>query len=258
MEVFSMSKWTSETIGKSIKEFMGQHEITYMPTSLELKENNSGLSRAISLTGGFGYWADKLNLPRKKKVVKWTDELIKVEILKCMDALTIKRMPTAGELKELGRVDLHCVISKYKKYSGWASELGIELSKCETRLGNEYENIVYEKLKNIGYKVERMTTKYAYDLLVEGTVKIDVKVANLYKSRDGVEWWTFHLSKTCPTCDIYICVALIDGKTEKTLVIPSHHVKMKSVNVGKISRYDKYESSYEYIDSYSNFFGSIV
>jgi hypothetical protein len=79
--------------------------------------------------------------------MKWTDELIKEHLLDSIKALSLDRMPTANELKTLGRNDLHCKISRTKKYSGWADELGLSLSKCETRLGNLYEGLVAEDLE---------------------------------------------------------------------------------------------------------------
>lgn len=190
--------------------------------------------------------------------MKWTDELIKEHLLESIKILGLTRMPTANELKRIGRNDLHCKVSRTKKYSGWADELNLKLSRCETRIGNEYEVIVGEHLESLGFKVEQMSTKHPYDLYVDGHVKIDVKVANKYRSVSGSEWWTFNLEKEYPSCDIYICVCLSDIKSEeKTLVIPSHYVKMKSLNIGKVSKYDTYIESYNYIDDYSIFFRSI-
>jgi hypothetical protein len=189
--------------------------------------------------------------------MKWTDELVREEILKSKDRLALDRMPTANELKAIGRNDLHCKISRTKKYSGWADDLGLELSRCETRLGNNYELTVAKELESMGFKIEQMTTKHPYDILVDGYVKVDVKASNLFKHTNGQEWWTFHLAKENPTCDIYICVALVEGNKVKTFVIPSHLVKMKSINVGKSSKYNRFEDAYNYIDEYSIFFRSI-
>jgi hypothetical protein len=169
-------------------------------------------------------------------------------------------MPTGEELKRIGRNVLHCKISRTKKYSGWANELGLNLKRSETNTGQYWENKIADKLSELPFvrKIEVTSTKHPYDLLINNTVKIDVKVANPYLLRGISRVHTFALNKVKPTCDIYVCVALNEsGEYEKILVIPSHHVQMKMINIGRDSKYDKYNLKWEYINLYSEFFNSI-
>jgi hypothetical protein len=186
--------------------------------------------------------------------MKWTDELIKSELEKCISVLQIKRMPTADELRQIGRNDLHCKISRTKKYSGWANELGLDLKHCETRTGNKYELIVKGKIERISnhLRVEKMSTKHPYDLLVNGCVKVDVKVGKAHHHFEA-RAHTFALNKKYATCDIYICVALDElEKTESVFIIPAAHVPLVTLNIGKVSKYNKYKDNWNFIFNFVN------
>jgi hypothetical protein len=190
--------------------------------------------------------------------MKWTDELIKSELLKSIDVLGLQRMPTGEELKSIGQNGLHCKISRSKKYSGWANELGLSLKSSTTETGKEYEAIIEQKIKDMGFEVERMTTKHPYDLLVFGGVKVDVKVANPYLLR-GSRVHTFALNKENPTCDIYILAALDDaGALERLFVIPAHLVQMKMINMGLKSKYNRFIDAWDYLDEFSIFYKQIT
>lgn len=192
--------------------------------------------------------------------MKWTDEKIKEELLKSIKILGIDRMPTGNELKSIGRNDLHCKISRTKKYSGWAEELGLKLkTDNETRDGEKHEKFIYNKLTKMGYKVERMSHKHPYDLLVNDAIKIDVKSAKPYLSRgSGSRVHTFSLNKDKPTCDIYILVAL-DEKSdyERIFVIPSYFIPMKMINLGTNSKYNRFINAWDYIKKFDDFYKSI-
>lgn len=184
----------------------------------------------------------------------WTEQKVRDEILRCKDALMIDRMPTADELKSLGRNDLHIKISRTKKYSGWAEELGLMLKACDTRTGHKYERIIKEKLEALGYTVESMTTRHPYDLFVNECLKVDVKASKahfLFGSRAH----TFGISKENPTCDIYICVAINEqDEIEKILVVPSHFLRMKTLNLCTKSKWNDFLERWDYIKMYTDFY----
>lgn len=251
-------KWNEETIANEIKKAMEKLKIDRMPTSMELRDSGmSGLSRAISLSGGFYYWKDRMKIERKETFRLWNDERIKNELIKSIGILILDRMPTAEELKSIGRTDLHNAVSKTKKYSGWAKELELTRKRSETTIGQEWERKMADFLRKYEYEVELMTTKHPYDLLVDGVVKVDVKVANPYLLR-GSRVHTFGLGKKNPSCDIYILIALDEqGGRERTLVIPSHHVKQTMVNIGKNSKYNVYKDNWNVLYEYSKFFNDI-
>lgn len=187
----------------------------------------------------------------------WTEEKVKLEIFKAMDVLMIDRMPTSLELKTLGRNDLHLKICRTKKYSGWASYLDLERKKSETVDGQENEQYISDYLTNKGFSVQRMSTKHPYDLVINDTVKVDVKTGRPYLLR-GSRVHTFGISKKEPTCDIYICLAFDEKeKIERNLIIPSHYLKIVTLCIGKESKYNKFIDRWDYIDKYSEFYSSV-
>lgn len=190
--------------------------------------------------------------------MKWTEEKIQSELLATIEILGIQRMPTADELKTLGRNDLHIKVSRTKKYRGWAEMLGLELKSSCTLTGQLQEDVVERMLIEKGYQVERMTTKHPYDLLVNGAVKVDSKLANPYFLR-GSKVHTFGIAKSEPTCDIYVCVAMGDtGEVERIMVIPSHQLRVVTLCIGKQSKYNKYIDRWDYIEKYSNFLKDVA
>lgn len=182
--------------------------------------------------------------------IKWTDELIKSEILKVKEELSLDRMPSRKEIvNHTGNNALTCKIAKTLGYYGWAEKLGLSIKNSETTLGKAYEYYVTEWLEDDGFKVERMSQNYPFDLLINDNVKIDVKVSNLYEGTKG-SYYTFNIEKRYATCDIYICVCVENNEVKKTLIIPSKELKLTQLSIGKNSIYDKYVDRYDYIQKY--------
>lgn len=188
----------------------------------------------------------------------WSEERVKNELIASIEALMINRMPTADELKSLGRNDLHIKISRTKKYSGWADFLGLDRKGSETLMGQGYEHYISNLLEISGNKVEQMSTKHPYDLLVNGTVKVDIKAGKAYLMR-GSRVHSFGINKKDPTCDIYIIIAVDElGVIERTFVIPSHFLKVVSLCIGKDSKYSRFLDKWGYIDEYTQFYNQII
>lgn len=250
------TNWTEETIKSAIYSLMEKLDIKRMPNSVEMRENRmTGLSRAIGLSGGMYHWSEKLGLETKAKKSLWDDERIEREIRACMGIFCIERMPTASEFKEIGRNDLHCAISKSPlKYSGWAKKLGIEMKSSETTKGNEYEHLVKKEIESISnhLTVEKMTTKHPYDLLINGCVKVDVKVSAPHNFF-GPRAHTFRTAKKHATCDIYICVALNEkGNVENFFIIPAAHASVTTLNICGESKYNKYIDRWDFVYQFVN------
>lgn len=189
----------------------------------------------------------------------WSEERVKSELLQCIRILNINRMPTSTELKTLGRNDLHLKVSRTKKYSGWAECLGLERKMSETLSGQTYEAVITSELEARGHHVERMSTKFPYDLLINGTVKVDVKAGHAYMMRGESRVHSFGINKKEPTCDIYIILALSENEyIERTFIIPSHHLKVISLCIGAESKYNRFVDRWDYIDQYTQFFKQIV
>ncbi len=188
---------------------------------------------------------------------KWTDELIKQEILKVKEALNLSRMPSNNEIKQVAGNGLGCAISKKGGFRFWANKLNLKTKQSETKLGQDYEEKILELLNSKGYDVERMSTKHPYDLLANQNIKIDVKVSNLYRGKKG-EFHTFNLEKHNHNCDLFICVCVVDGKIVKTLVIPSKFLMgIKQLSLGNTSIYDSFKDRFDYIEKYDVFYNKL-
>src|SRR5690606_31768682 len=189
---------------------------------------------------------------------KWTEEMIRTELLACIRELNLDRMPTSTELKYLGRNDLHCKVARTKNYRGWADHLGLAVKESDTVMGQNNEKIISDMLLQLGHRVERMTTKHPYDLLVNDVLKVDVKACTPTYVR-GSRVHTFGLSKKIPTCDLYICLGYNERMDiERLLVIPSHLVRIVTLCIGKQSKYDRFQERWDYIEKYSEFYKGVV
>jgi hypothetical protein len=189
---------------------------------------------------------------------KWNDEKIVEGIKQSMGVLKIDRMPTAAELTSIGRNDLHCKIGRTKTYKGWADYLGIQLKSSETTKGNEYEDLVAKIIGVLGYKVKQMTTKHPYDLLINDSVKVDVKVGGAH-NHFGSRAHTFRPSKKFATCDLYICVALDENDgVENIFIIPSKFAQLTTLNIGTDSKYNKFIYRWDYIKRFVQFYEEVV
>ena len=185
--------------------------------------------------------------------IKWNDELIEHEINKVKDVLGIDRMPTSIEIfNVMNNHSLTNAIVRYGGYKYWANKLNLKQSKCETRTGLKEELNIKELLERKGYKVEKMSSRHPYDLLVNDNIKIDVKASNKYKSDKGWSSYSFNLEKNNPTCDIYIIRCIQD---DKTLVIPSKYLRQSQLCItDKESKYDIYKDKWDYFDKYNEFY----
>ncbi len=189
---------------------------------------------------------------------KWTDELIKSEVLKINKTYKLNRMPTRKECTKLTNSEaLSNAITR--REGGWyqlARELNLPIKKSETTLGKEYEENIANILRNKGYEVIKMSQNFPYDLLINSCLKIDVKVSHLYKGDIG-NFYSFRTGKKYATCDIYILVTIDDnGNILNIYVIPSVAIiKNAQISIGEHnSIYDQYKNKFEYIKEYCDFF----
>ena len=192
---------------------------------------------------------------------KWTDDLIKEKVLEVVRFKNLDRMPTRSEAESyFGNSALTAVISKRK--GGWyalAKEMELPIKECETTFGKSHEKIIMERLISMGYAVRQMPQNFPYDLLVNDSVKIDVKASRLYKG-SGRNFYSFNLEKPFCTCDLYVLRLIGDNQDElDTLVVPSAHVATNTqISVGeKVSKYRKYSKRWDYVSSYCDFMGSV-
>ena len=116
-----------------------------------------------------------------------------------------------------------------------------EARQDANELGKEYEEKAWKLLKEQGHRVELMPYKHPYDLLVDGVVKVDVKVGNLRAAEKCGNRYSFHIGKKPSTCDAFILYGINEGE-EKRFFIPSLVLgDIADVSIGEIdSEYNKY------------------
>lgn len=181
---------------------------------------------------------------------RWSEELIGEKLQECVLALGIDRMPTRSEIdKYCGDYALSNKVDKTYGYYGWAKKLGLEMKKSDTETGKFGEAYAAQWLTHRGYKVERMTTRHPYDLLINGTIKADVKYSHLYKTKEGFAFYSFRLEKIYPTCDVYLAISEDPHGNKAVYIIPAKNVKQKQMSMGqKSSKYDKYLNRTDILD----------
>lgn len=190
---------------------------------------------------------------------RWTKDKTIEEIRSVMRGLEIDRMPSNSEVIEW--TGSHALSSRINSTGGfyyWADKLGITTKDSETGLAKRYEVKIKEMIERRGYDVKDMTTKHPYDLIVNGMVKIDVKVSNLYKNEVAGKYHTFNLEKKFPTCDIYVAITLIDKEIDRIFIIPSKFLNITQLSVGKKSIYNKYIDRWDYIEKYVELYEEII
>jgi len=191
--------------------------------------------------------------------IVWNDRRIKEEIFKVMKALNINRMPSKTEIELV--MEETSLVSAMGHRGGiyvWADKLGLEVKRSETQTGKGFEEVAIKLLQDRNYNVQRMTTRYPFDILVNGKISIDVKVAKAYMSR-GSRCHTIGINKKYAACDLYLIFALDeDGNIERTFIIPGCDLKITSMNFGKNSIYNIYLDKWDYLKKYDDFYKNLA
>lgn len=177
----------------------------------------------------------------------WTDEITAHFILDCASGLELNRMPSREELNNYyGNSSLTNHIRRSGGYYYWAERLSLPMKESETQTGKLGEERAMDLLEQHGFSAKRMSTKYPYDIYVNGAVKIDVKTANPTKTTGQSKCYSFGLSKRCPTCDIYFLLANKPGG-ETVYIVPSS-INQTQICIGEgKSKYDRYIDRYDII-----------
>jgi len=189
----------------------------------------------------------------------WTEKLIVSEIEKAMSMLNISHMPSRMEMKiSLSNDALANKIARSGGFRYWANKLNLTEKESETKLGQEYEANAMELIKSRGYLIDRMTTKCPFDLLVNGNIRIDVKVGNPGHVR-GSRVHTFRTAKKFATCDLYMIFALKeDSSVEKLFLIPGNDLQVVTMCIGNKSKYDKYIDRWDLLEQYDKFYKQLA
>lgn len=193
----------------------------------------------------------------KTERIHWNDELIESSLRKIVNGLGINRMPSASEIREYTSDHrIVCAIGKNGGFRYWADKLNLNMKSCDSLNGWLYEDMIQLDLESRGYSVERMKTRYPYDMLVNDSIKVDVKGSKKYMGKAG-NFYSFNLEKNCATCDIFIlCLVGSRDDVEKILIVPASAVQHNTqISIGEItSKYMKYVDRFDILDKYSEFF----
>ena len=192
--------------------------------------------------------------------IRWTDELIQEKVLEVKKALDLDRMPSRKECEQYFHNE--ALVNAVSKRIGWyalANKMGLKIKDSETYFGKSHEQEAFELLSAMGFSVRKMAQNFPYDLLVDDSVKIDVKASHLYSGKNGA-FYTFNLEKDYATCDIYLLFALND-KHERimTFIVPSKFVISQcQISIGKSkSKYHRFIDRWDYIEAASFFWDNL-
>ena len=192
---------------------------------------------------------------------KWTDENTESAIMRVVEHLGISTFPTHSEINNFyGNSSLTNHMSKIGGTRKWAEKLGLPIKRCESEFGNDYELFAIKEIQNhVGLIAKQTKPRYPYDLLVDESIKVDVKVSYPFQNNCGAYANTFNLEKKDPTCDIFILYCLdLEGEIRKTLIIPSCVVAGKTqIGSGNDSKWVLYKDKWEYFIEYSAFINSL-
>lgn len=190
---------------------------------------------------------------------QWNEEKIVSGIMEVVNGLKIDRMPSRAETQHyFGNSKLTCAISRGIGWYGYSEKLSLPMKNSETGIGKEYEHNAKTLLESFGYEVKQMVQNHPFDLLVEGKIKIQVKVSHLYHGEQG-NFYSFNFEKKYSACDIVILYTVSDSSEESIYVIPSINIMDKTqISIGeKTSIYHKFKNAWNYVSEYINFYSKL-
>ena len=189
---------------------------------------------------------------------QWTEEEIGENILLVSKVLNINRMPSTSEMgMVLGSSSLPNVVAKSGGFKKWADKLKLDIKISETQTGKGFEELAIKLLEDKGYIVQRMSTKYPFDLLVNECISVDVKAGRPYMSHNS-RVHTVGINKKYATCNLYLVFALNEiDQVERTFIIPGCDLKHTSMNFGENSIYNIYVDRWDLIKKYDQFYNNL-
>jgi len=178
---------------------------------------------------------------------QWTDDDV-ISDLKNICA-GFGRMVTVSDLKEIGRNDLSCVITRRGGFEVFANKIGYSMPDSDSHFGWKGEAAVAKVLEGRGYLVERMLAKKApFDILINQVARIDVKTAS-YAEYGRSTGWFYRIGKICPA-DI---IVLYQFDTTDMYLIPWTKCPASNITITKRgSRYETYKNNFDVLDQAIN------
>jgi len=208
--------WDDESISSaltSLTAILGKH-----PSSIQIRESQfSGLDNAISKHPlKHNGWRKKLGAHVRKS---WDDGEIERDLK--VEAKKYGRMPTANELSSAGKGDLANAIRRSELlFRGWAKKIGVPLKHCETHRSFKMEQWVKAELEERGHGVELTTAKCSYDLLVDSSLKVEVKMAKrTIVTQRSIDAFVFSFGAKPESRDIDFAVLVCVDKDDNPLKV---------------------------------------
>lgn len=193
---------------------------------------------------------------------QWSENEIVKTLKRMVETLGMNTMPTHSEMNNFfGTASVSNAVSKRGGSKHYANLLGLPIKQCESKFGDKIEDYCVLQIEDIlGLSCEKTKPRYPYDILVDRSVKIDVKASRLFNNYGKSRYYTFNMEKKDQTCDIFVFYCINDmDEVERTLVIPSYVLSGKTqLALGIKSMYDKYENKWEYIKKYNEFISNCV
>ncbi len=125
---------------------------------------------------------------------RWTDE--KLEAALRQECRVHGRFPTCRELRDRGRNDLACKVSKTLGFIGWAKRLGVPRQTSDSDFGWAGERWLVDMLNSRGFEAVRSTAvKAPFDVMVNGLVRVDVKTARAARYHRKRPAWHYRIGK---------------------------------------------------------------
>lgn len=139
------------------------------------------------------------------------------------------RMPSAGELRRVGRNDLACAVSKRGGFRTWASRLGLGQKGTETHRGQKWERREATLFRSMGFEVVEQSTRAPFDLLVNG-YRVDVKSSS-WRDYGYVKGYLFNGIKGGGDCDFFDLLCLDGDSILHRFVVPATVAKCKTLTI---------------------------
>lgn len=163
---------------------------------------------------------------------QWSEEAVVNDLTAICKS--IGHFPSFTELKEMGRNDLMCQVSRRGGVVFFSQKVGYSRVWSDTDTGWDGERRVASIITSDGFVVEKsLGYRSPYDLLVEGIARIDVKTAGRVTYKNGnhgfCTGWFYRVGKE-PTCDF---VVLYRKDREDCFVIPWHKSTTTNITISE-------------------------
>jgi hypothetical protein len=174
----------------------------------------------------------------------WTQERIEAEIRPLAEKLG--HFPSSSELREHGRNDIACALSKYGGYLAWAKRLGYPRIASDSDFGWAGEAKAAEMFRAAGFPVEMsQNVKSPHDLLVCEVLRVDVKSASFADYGNNCKGWFYRIGKL-PQADLLFFVQM---DIDQFFAMPWYMSPQGNITLSKSpnSKYAKYQNNWQVI-----------